>query len=311
MHVFNTKSALLSALVSCYVKKDYCRNSYIKRNFGKSLERNQQFKLKDDFLNMYHELDAMKLDGETDLCFHLEYAKLLVARKIDDICLNVNIGFMFPLEEMIVRCKRMVEKNCISASASILAASYCSLDASYHASIVPFYEDALRGWEKHPAAVHIYYMLGQFYEKKCEDYKLANRSYEMAVKISPNYYRALFKKGAQLLDVKEFSDAISVFNRLIDVFGCKRENQMLFPIEYEYLCKCYLLLGRIYDFYWDDRQMGNWYYEQATDLIEEELQKSSFFEDFLGDGSNHFLEYLKKRIAVREVVLKEKYRYIV
>ena len=50
------------------------------------------------------------------------------------------------------------------------------------------------------------------------------------------------------------------------------------------------------------------YYKEAIRLVEDELEKSPFFEDFLRDEEDIFKKYLIERIALREHILVEKYK---
>lgn len=307
--VLGYQSNALSDLVMYYVYKNYCKLSFIKRYFSFSLEKEEKRQLYKRFLDVLYGIDEnLNIRNDSYILSYGTYAKLLCARKVNDLCCEMQSNFYFQPEKMIDTCLKITDYTEHFSSAYALAASFCCCDASFRASVVPFYRKALEKNESHPAYINIYYQLGQYYEKTRKDLERATEVYEKAYSVLPGNYRVLFKKGASQLDEKKYSSAIKTYKQVIESLKCKREYQQLFPVEYEYLCKCYLLIGLIYDYHWSDELQGSVYYKEAIEVVEKELERSTFFGDFLGDEKNVFRECLKQRIALREHILVEKYR---
>ena len=307
--VLMCKSQALSDLVSIYVYNDYCKCSYIQRYFGTSVLDESKESLSKKFLDIISIIEENEcLAKDNVIHTYSTYAKYLCAKKINDLCCSMNLNFYFRPERMIDGCMAILKNAPCFSSAYVLAAAFSSCDAAFRASVLPFYKKGLKENEDSPAYVSVYYKLGQYYEKIRGEMCNANEMYDKALSLSPKYFRALFKKGAIFLDEKKYLSAINSYKEIIELLDSKRQNSMLFPVEYEYLCKCYLLIGLIYDFYWSDELQGRVYYKKAISLLEHELDRSSFFGDFLDDDEGILKEYLKKRIALREHILVEKYR---
>lgn len=308
-NVLGYGSSALSDLVSFYVYKNYCRLSFIKRYFGTLLEDAEKKQLYKSFLDILYGIDENpNIRNDIHILPYGTYAKLLCARKVNDLCSNLHLNFYFQPRKMIDGCLEILDLTAPFPSAYVLAATFCTCDATFRASVVPFYKKALERNEKRPAFINVYYQLGQYYEKIREDMERANDVYSEAYSFLPGYYRVLFKMGAMLLEEKRYQAAVNTYKKVIEILDCKRWNHQLFPVEYEYLCKCYLLIGLIYDHYWSDELQGSVYYREAIELVEKDLERSPFFSDFLGDEKGIFREHLKKRIALREHILVEKYR---
>lgn len=307
--VLMCRSKALSDLVSIYVNNDYCKYSYVQRYFGTSVLDEFKEGLSKKFLIIFNTIEKNEcIAKDKVISIYSTYAKYLCAKKINDLCCSMNLNFYFRPERMIDGCMGILKVAPCFSSAYVLAASFCSCDAAFRASVLPFYKKGLKENEDSPAYVSVYYKLGQYYEKIRGEMENANEMYEKALSLSPKYFRALFKKGAAFLDDNKYLSAINTYKEIIELLDSKRQNSMLFPVEYEYLCKCYLLIGLIYDFYWSDELQGSIYYKKAISLLEHELDRSSFFSDFLDDNKGILKEYLKKRIALREHILVEKYR---
>lgn len=292
-------------LIEFYVRNHYCRLSYIKRYFGKVVGVDGKKELRQAFLSFIQELERIP-DGS--ILPYCRYTQYLCARKVNDICMQLQLSFHFPPKLMIEKCLRILDDAPEFFNAYVLAASFATCDASLGANVIPFYQNVLRGHENHPALVNTYYRLGQYYEKHRDDMKNANQAYDRAVEIVPDYFRALFKEGGKLLDSKKYASAIDMYTKIIQKLNVKRSHNLLFPVEYEYLCKCYLLLGLIYQRYWTDQVNEENQYRSAVKLVEQELEDSSFFQDFFGDRQGIYLKLLREKIALNEFILVDKYR---
>lgn len=307
--VLGIRSRAIQQLARLYVETDYCKLCYIKRYYTDSLDDNQKEKIYNDLLKIIVRMEEdSELWDDKETYPYVLHAKLLCARKVNDICHALKWSYYYQPETMIAKCMTAFNYVDEFPSIYILAASFCYCDAALRGYVIPFYRDSLRERDNNSTAAGIYYKLGQYFEKNVKNMEKANCFYTNACQVLPEYYRGKFKEGAMLLEEKRYTSAISVYIKIIEAFNYKRMSGKLFPVEYEYLCKCYLLIGLIYDYYWSDAAKGSVYYKEAIRLVEDELEKSSFFEDFLRDEEDIFKEYLIERIALREHILVEKYR---
>lgn len=296
--VFNSDDSILNEMVECYVQGEYCRYSHIKRYFVSEISEGERTLLRNRLSQIYERLDTISEWAMDEWYYYVMYAKLLVARRVNDICQVMKINPWFYPDRLINSCMELVRFEPIAAATYALVASYFQCDASYRASVIPYYERALWNYEKHPAFAHIYYRMGLYYEKRQEDKEQAYKVYGKGFAVAPGYYRILFKMAIKFYDERKFRSALVVFKSLIASLQDKYNNNVLMPIEYEYLCKCYLLIGLIYSYYWDEREEGEAYNQRALELVENEMSKTRFFEDFL--GKQIFCDYLKERIALRK-----------
>ena len=308
--VFGDSDQFLRMFISSYVVNDYCKISYIKRYFKDVMDKSELRIQKDNLMSFYGELCNIAKSSKSSVIFpYIEYSKLMVAYKINTLCLYLGCPFSFDIGIELGKCMNLVENTLVSASINVLSGAFCSLDASFRGSVFSYYHRAINEIGEHPAVAYIYYRMGITYERKYKDLKEADKLYERAISVAPCYYRALFKKSVRFLDMRKLSKADASFKDLIEVLQCKRNNKMLFPIEYEYLCKCYLLLGRIYYNYWEDVYRGNKYFNKAIELIEDDLQNSLFFREFLKDENEIFKGKLEEKTMVKKLVMSEKEKY--
>lgn len=307
--VFRSKSKALQHLARLYVETNYCRLSYIKRYYTETMKDFLKEKLYKDFLSIIDRMEENQyLWNDKNIYPYVMHARLLCARKVNDICQILKWSCYFRPETMIAKCMTVFDYVEEFPGIYVLAASFCYCDAALRGYVIPFYREALKGRGNSSSGANIYYKLGQYFEKNVKDVEKANSFYANARQVLPEYFRAQFKEGAMLLEEKRYTSAISAYTKIIESFMYKRKSDKLFPVEYEYLCKCYLLIGLIYDYYWSDVSKGSVYYKEAIRLVEDELEKSTFFVDFLGDEDEIFKKYLVERIALREHILVEKYR---
>ncbi len=307
--VLNFESPGLADMVSVFVRSEYCRASYIKRYFCEAVPIEKKEELRRTFMQVISCLEQNeRVNCDKTIYPYYLYAKFLCARKVNDICEALGMAYVYDLKQMIKGCLLILDFLPAFPGAYVLAASFCCRNAYFRASIVPLYEAALKQNEENPAFANVYYRFGHYYEKQRENMKRANANYKQASLIAPKYFRAVFKRGMRHLNKRKFSSAICAFSQVIETLDMKREYSMLFPVEYEYLCKCYVLIGMIYEEYWDDELRGRYYYRQAMGLVEYELKRSRFFHDFLGDENGIYLSYLEKRIALRRYFPYERVR---
>lgn len=299
----------ISGLISIYVNEEYCRLSYIKRYFGKAVDANRKTFMYNALLRIIASLTTAEKnisDERVAGCFL--HAKFLCKRKVNDICNYLGLNNRYPPKKMIEKCLAVYQKQPVSPSVYTLAASFATCNAAFRDNVIPFYKDALKGQEDNPAYANVYYRMGWYYENHLEDMARANDAYDKACGIAPGYVRTLFKKGTKRLNQKRYTSAIEAYQSAIKVLDGKRKKGRMFPVEYEYMCKCYLLIALIYDVYWNDPGECRSYERRAYQLIERELDESPFFGDFLGDAEGEYIEHLCKRIELRRYIIMDNYK---
>lgn len=299
----------IDRLIGIYVSEKYCRISYIKRYFGKAVDDIQKKNIYKTLLEMvrYLESEEKKINDKRVLGYY-SHAKFLCARKANDLCEYLGMDYYYNPKKMIEKCLAIRQYLSAFPAASILAASFATSNAAFRDYVIPFYENALEGQEDNPAYANVYYRMGRYYQEHLSDILRANNAYNKACDVAPEYFRALFKKGNEYLDQKRYMSAVKEYQSLIDVLDRKREKGQMFPVEFEYMCKSYLLIALIHDVYWRNPGERNVYERNAYLLIEREMTKSHFFKNFLGDREEIYIKYLRKRIKLKRHIMIGKYR---
>ena len=297
-------SEAMSYLIQSYVENRYFIIAHTKRYFLKMLAMDEKQQLLTVLLNMRNRIELQEEELKADdffVCF--SYAKLLCSKKINDLCRELNMNFCYSPGKLIGEVLRLTNYEEDFLSAYVLAAELCCCDPDFYESVADFYNKAFQIGRDASYMAPFYYKFGKFLESKKGDYITAGFFYEKAIKADTRYYRAIFKGARKLENTQCFNSAIMEYKKIIAILELKLNADKLFPIEYEYLCKCYSLIGIIYSYYLGDGMLGRLYKEKALEIKVNNLGKSKIFEQLFGIEEKKYREETERRIRERAIVI--------
>lgn len=307
--VFDSNSQTLEYLVNFYIKYSYCKENLKQSYFLSFLDEKAKMELFNKFKLMVSNLKNDEILFTNDAFYPVVlYVKQLCSKKVNDVCKECNWTYYFKIDKLYEECINILAHADRFPCAYVLAANICNYDLAYSWRVPSLYNKALSGNECHPAFASIYCQKGYFYEKSHKESWKANQFYKEAYDLLPEYYRAQFKLGIDLINERKFTSAIENYLNIVKKFRSKRELEMIFPIEYEFLCKSYILIGIVYGGYWCDNDQARVYYRKAIRVVEEEIERSNFSRDFFGDTTGTYKRYLKQKIALDKYVNIELYK---
>lgn len=306
--VIGYKSKGLASLAQLYVDKDFFLMSYKKRNFLYEICESEREKLKNVFKEIVNEFSKNSdLINEYADMPYLRYAKVLCAKKVNEVHTAMNKEFVYSIASLLNECIRILERYPYYAGAYMLAATLCSCDNAYSGDVLPFYNKIIRRQENMPYMAPIYYRFGQYLEKKRGETVRANRLYEKAVQVVPQYFRAVFKVASKYLDERDYGSAIQGYKKVIELIENKYKEKKLFTIEIEYLCKCYLLIGIIYEHFLNSKVLARKCFKYAIEIEGKDLRKYPFLDIEDNSDTEKYRNYLRERISIREHSIVRKY----
>ncbi len=136
------------------------------------------------------------------------------------------------------------------------------LIAQINGDLLEKYDDALRYYllvTDHSYNAFAWYKIGYIYKNHIGDYKRAFNCFNNAVKINPLYYRAIYHMGSCQYTLREEHRARVTFLKFISILSNKAQENVLRPMEVEYLYKTYLFLARMeYRIYGDIYRSIHW-----------------------------------------------------
>ena len=301
------KSNAMSYLIQTYVKDGYFTMAYTKRYFLKMLTMDEKQKLLNTLLKMRNGIESIEEVCKGDEFFvYFLYAKLLCSKKINDLCRELNMNFCYNPRRLIGEVLKLPNYRSNFLSAYILAAEVCCCDTEFYESVADFYKKAFQLGGEASYMSPFYYKFGKFLEDKKDDYMSADVIYGKAIEADTRYYRAIFKNARQLEHIEWFNSAIKEYKKIISILELKLNADKLFPIEYEYLCKCYSLIGIIYSYYLGDGMLGRLYKEKALEIKVNNLGKSKIFGQLFGVEEKKYREETERRIRERAIVIEVK-----
>ncbi len=304
------KNSSLFALAELYVNREYCKKSFLKRFFSTNMDKETKQKFYEEFLKMTDDINQIKVEKEKEAEPYILFASAFCCKKVNELCDGLGRNFHFSLSRMTDKCLKVIQLAGKFPGAYVLAASFCACDRALYGSVLPFYYNAIKENESKPWTAGIYYRIGQYWEKKKTISDKANPVYEEALKVDPLYFKAIFKKGGELLEKKKYLQSIEYYKEILRILQNKHKANQLYPIEMEYLCKCYSMVGLIYDYYLEDSLKASKYYKNMIAAVNISLKESYYFKDFLNSKEKEeYIELLKERISKRSRHIIDKYRW--
>lgn len=141
--------------------------------------------------------------------------------------------------------------------------------AQINGDLLEKYDEALRYYllvTDHSYNAFAWYKIGYIYKNHIGDYNRALNCFNNAVKINPLYYRAVYQMGTCQYTLRKRHKARDAFYNLVAILLDKDWENILRPMEVEYLYKTYVFLARMeYRIYGDIYRSIHWY-QDAEEL---------------------------------------------
>lgn len=135
--------------------------------------------------------------------------------------------------------------------------------AQINGDLLEKYDEALRYYllvTDHSYNAFAWCKIGYIYKNHIGDFNRALNCFNNAVKINPLYYRAVYQVGTCQCTLRKRRSARDTFRSLVIILSDKDWEDVLRPMEVEYLYKTYVFLARIeYRIYGDIYRSIHWY----------------------------------------------------
>lgn len=307
--VFDDIDLGILALAKIYVYSDYCRLIHKKRSFVNEIAEDKKKQIFLKFFEIAQQFSGDEiLKKEYENSPYVRCAKIQCVKRVNDLCEVLGISPYYSPRGLVNECIEMLSLFPNFIGGYMVAATVSSTDQALYDKVIVFYKSIIKRIKRAPYCALLYYRLGQFFEKNLLNTEDAYYFYRKAVEVYPQYYRAVFKVASEHLDNKKYKVAIEEYVNTIHILANKSKNNVLLPIEIEYLCKCYLLIGLIYDYFLNTEKNAVWYYREAIMLVEKDLKNCNYFELFFDGDADLYRNILQERISIRQHILVDKYR---
>ncbi len=207
--------------------------------------------------------DSFPVISETP--FYYQYALLNLKyqmNKLDGITGNSRIFRTANMLEWLEELKK--EYSFIKID--YLAGRMCSADIGHYWETKGYFNRAVNEFQKKYSEIEIgdflFHGFGNDYENKKKDLKEARKWYELAYKVNPFSYKALYKVAKKHMANGNYNQAVNEFNQIIHMLLNGYKALQLTPKQQLYIYKAYVGLGDI--FYDEERyNLASRAYERA------------------------------------------------
>lgn len=246
--IWENDQFVLEKIADIYVKHDLLYYRYVYSYFyeKKELVQETQNKFVDAFIELSTVLE------EYDKNVYMIYAKMMLARYINETCVFLRQSFLFDTGKCLEELDNALELEPYFSNIYFLKAVLAEMDEEFKYESEAYYAMAVKNLPEVYFASYSYYRFGRYCEKVLKQEGRAKEYYERAIGINPREYRAYYKLILIAKKEKRYKEAIEYCKLICSILKRKKDNNYLHPREYEYLFKAYLEMTKIYRNNWTD-----------------------------------------------------------
>lgn len=284
-------------LIDVFIESSYARIDYSRRCF-----QNQMGEKLLDCAEVYYELyqKLRRLEKENtsggDLFPYIQAAKLNCAGKINNICRLRKNTLFFNQKVLFEEAKKLADADEDYSMGNVMAGMIATAENELWREGIKCLNRAVNKEGYSSYMSYVYYYLGQYYEKQKNDSDRAWMNYERILRFSPEYYRAVFKKGCRYLQKNDHRNAYDSFDSIIKMMEPRKKKGWIRPLELEYDYKCHLLNARIKKVFLGERDDAAQLMHDAEEFMDKAFRDSCFMKSFFNGCLEEYMEFHRSKL---------------
>ncbi|HBA69751.1 MAG TPA: hypothetical protein DCZ40_10415 [Lachnospiraceae bacterium] len=305
--VWKEEKEALNEVAEIYVNHKLLYYRHIYSYFYEKTELVQE--AQDKFVDAYLALSD-KIDKSQQSSVHLIYAKMMIARFINETCYFLKQRFLFHTGKCLKALDDILKEEPLFSNVYLLKAMFAEIDDYFKDQSAAYYKLATENLPELYYAYYPLYRFGRYYEKVLGDDETARSYYEKVLDLNEREYRVVYKFILSAKREGKYQEAIEYCKKICNILNTKKDNNYLQPREYEYLFKAYLEMTKIYRNHLTNGQELN----EATKkrdsvcLKEENGQfvENRMYQQIFGSGEEQkFLELTAERLNTTVAVCEQ------
>lgn len=246
--ISNIEKSEYEKISDIFFKNDFSKHYYLLKYFYK-IDRVDSYATKQNLQNVFNELMASMSDsgckwGEIAL-LRTQLACLRLIYEINLFCRKNGENDNYDSDTLLALCKKIdeVADEKLGNSVKVLMGNiYNDLLSDPNKA----YECYVAGCtEKYGYDAYLYFMKASYWQNDAQEYDKAIKYFEISLKIYPEYYRAWYRLGRCFQYKADFASASTCFYNVKQCLNKRYENNVLRPLEFDYLFKAEMQLSII------------------------------------------------------------------
>ncbi len=280
-------------MIDVFMESSYARIDYSRRYFQNQMGEKLLLDTAEAYYGCYQELRKLEQKNITEwnLFPYILAAKLNCAGKINNICmLRKNTPF-FDQRVLYGEARKLADADADYSMGNVMAGMLASGVNELWREGIECLNRAVNKEGYNSYMSYVYYFLGQYYEKQKNDPDKAWENYEKILQFSPEYYRAVFKKGCRYLRKNDYRNAYNSFDSIIKMLEPRKHKGWIRPLELEYDYKCHLLNARIKKTFLGDHYGAAQIMYAAEEFTDKVFMNSNFMKLFFDGYLEEYMEF--------------------
>lgn len=282
--------SIMKELIDIYCEYDLCRKLFnnrftIRMKGDQKKENREQLQ---SWIKAIDEMDQWKADSciSKDITEHrgmeyFDYALLNSKRKVNEICNLLGARKAYKTRKMLEDAEAIYLLDEGFYMIESLRTKMARIDYEYKTMAISIDKVCINDCDVDSCNSFNYYRLGKLYEmnkRKEQSYKFFRMSYEA----NSMNFRAVYKLAVERIRKEDPSGARSLLLKILEILQISADSKVytetylkMPPLELEYVCKCYVLLGNIEMDFNSNHVNAEYYYRKAT-AVSDYVNSSTF-----------------------------------
>lgn len=241
---------------------------------------------------------------------YLEYAIVYSMRKVNELCDILQVAKAFDTWKLLCRAQKIYELDDAFGTVESIQSKIARLESMYQLKALNFCRENVQKCRIDSCCSFSLYQLGKQYEI-CGYQERAVYSFFKSYRKNCLNFRSLFKIAVNQIKRKDSLGARKNLEKILEILQLNQEestikdnSRYLPPLELEYACKCYILLGNI-----EADNHGNYtnaagYFRNAL-CIYEGIEENLIIKDIYSlEDFSYMITCLKSRLSQKSILKK-------
>lgn len=214
---------------------------------------------------------------------YLEYAYVYCKRKMNELCNRMQVRAAFDTRQLLEEAEAIYQWDQGFFMVESLKSKIADADSMYKMSAIFCMKDCVSTCRTTIGRSYLRYKLGKQYEEMGRRDQ-AMVEYRRAFEENPLHFRALFKLMIERLWREDYEGVYLYLNRILEMLELNGEGKAddqtilrLLPLELEYACKCYIIMGNVESNSFENPVNAAVYYQKAMKMLASRVRYSKDF----------------------------------